>query len=92
MSTLDFATTVRERHSVRQFLPTAMTNAQIREIAEDAHRSPSATNIQPWSVHIVSGETLARLKKRIMEKFERGEFSRDFAYDQSKFGGIYEPR
>ena len=63
MSTLDFATTVRARHSVRQFLPTPMTNAQIREIAEDARRSPSSTNTQPWSVHIVSGETMVRLKK-----------------------------
>lgn len=92
MSTLDFATTVRSRHSVRQFLPTPMTNAQIREITEDARRSPSSTNTQPWSVHIVSGETMTRLKKRIMEKFEQGEFRSDFVYDQSKFGGIFEPR
>lgn len=89
---LDFATTVRSRHSVRQFLPTPMTAEQIREIAEDARHTPSSTNTQPWSVHIVSGETLARLKKRIMEQFELGELKADFAYDQSKFGGIYEPR
>ena len=42
---LDFATTVRSRHSVRQFLPTPMTNAQIRKITEDARHAPSSTTL-----------------------------------------------
>lgn len=60
---LDFTTTVRSRYSVRQFLPKPMTNDELRQITEDARYSSSATNVQPWSVHIVSGETLLRLKK-----------------------------
>lgn len=89
---LDFETTVKKRHSVRQFLSTPMTETEIRQVLNDAQHTPSSTNTQPWKVCIVSGDTLNRLKQRILEKFEKGEFSADFVYDQSKFGGIYENR
>lgn len=89
---LDFETTVRARHSVRQFLPTALTESQIKAVLTDAQQAPSATNIQPWQVYVVSGETLNRLKNRILEKFEQGEFKADFVYDQARFGGAYENR
>lgn len=89
---LDFETTVRTRQSIRQFLPTPMTESQIQTILADAQNSPSATNIQPWQVYVVSGETLNRLKNRILEKFEQGELKADFVYEQTKFGDKYENR
>lgn len=89
---LDFETTVRTRQSIRQFLPTPMTESQIQTILADAQHAPSATNIQPWQVYVVSGETLNRLKNRILEKFEQGEFKADFVYEQTKFGDKYENR
>lgn len=89
---LDFETTVRNRHSVRQFLPTPMSPDDILKVVQDAQMTPSSTNTQPWNVHIVSGKALARLRARILENFEQGRFSADFVYDQARFGGIYEPR
>ena len=85
---LDFETTVHSRHSVRQFLPTALSESQIKQVLADAQQAPSAVNLQPWQVYVVSGETLNRIKNRILEKFEKGETKADFVYDQSKFGGI----
>lgn len=89
---LDFETTVRTRQSIRKFLPTPMTQAEIEQILADAQNAPSACNTQPWLVHIASGETLARLHKVIGERFAEGKFSPDFEFDQNKFQGIYEPR
>lgn len=89
---LDFQATARTRHSVRQFLDKPLTKQEIVEVLTDAQKAPSATNTQPWRVYLASGETLNRLKERIMQKFEQGEFKPDFVYDQSKYGGIYENR
>lgn len=89
---LDFETTVKTRQSIRKFLPTPMTQAEIEQVLTDAQNAPSACNTQPWHVHIASGETLARIRKMIAEKFSKGEFTPDFEFDQSKFGGIYEAR
>ncbi|WP_199720987.1 nitroreductase [Neisseria chenwenguii] len=89
---LDFETTVKTRQSIRQFLPTPMSRSEIERVLADAQNAPSACNTQPWHVHIVSGETLRRVGKVIAEKFAKQEFTPDFEFDQSKFGGIYEPR
>lgn len=89
---LDFETTVKTRQSIRKFLPTPMTEAEIKQILSDAQNAPSACNTQPWSVHIASGETLERLKKTFLARAAEGKFTPDFEFDQSKFTGIYEPR
>ena len=91
-STLDFETTVKTRQSIRKFLPTPMTEAEIKQILADAQNAPSACNTQPWLVHVASGETLKRLQTIFAERFAKGEFSPDFEFDQSKYQGIYEPR
>lgn len=58
---LDFETTVKTRQSIRKFLPTPMTEAEIRQVLEDAQNAPSACNTQPWIVHISFGETLKKV-------------------------------
>ncbi|ULJ59696.1 nitroreductase [Wielerella bovis] len=89
---LDFETTVKTRQSIRKFLPTPMTEQEIKQILADAQNAPSACNIQPWVVHIASGETLERLKKRFQATFAQGINQADFEFDQNKFKGDYEPR
>lgn len=44
---LDFETTVKTRQSIRKFLPTEMTEAEIKQILADAQNAPSACNPQP---------------------------------------------
>lgn len=89
---LDFETTVKTRQSIRKFLPTPMTEQEIKQILADAQNAPSACNTQPWLVHVASGETLERLKKRFQATFSQGINQADFEFDQSKYKGDYEPR
>jgi nitroreductase len=60
------ATTVSEalatRLAVRDFLPTPVPGALIREILAKASRAPSGGNVQPWHLDVLAGEPLAELK------------------------------
>jgi nitroreductase len=73
----DVATTVDEaitsRRSVRAFLPAPVPRALIEHILAVASRAPSGTNMQPWFVHVVAGETKERLSRAILDAFEAGE-------------------
>ena len=53
---------VARRRSIRAFLDTPVDIALLREIVEKATRAPSGGNLQPWHLHIVSGDALDRLK------------------------------
>jgi nitroreductase len=54
------------RRSVRAFLPTPVPRADIEAILEAASRAPSGTNMQPWRVYVVTGESLARLSGALL--------------------------
>lgn len=61
------------RRSVRAFLPTPVDEATIRDILEVAARAPSGTNMQPWKVHVVTGQTKARLSEAVLVEAARHE-------------------
>ncbi len=46
---------IRRRISTREFLPTPVTDAQVRSILDVARWSPSGGNLQPWRVIAVAG-------------------------------------
>ena len=54
---------VNARLSVRQFLPTAVSDDQLRSLLSDASRSPSGGNVQPWRIYVVNGESLTRMRE-----------------------------
>lgn len=54
---------VAARHSVRAFKPDPVPANVLRDLIEAAHRAPSGGNLQPWRVHAVAGEPLARIKR-----------------------------
>lgn len=89
---LDFQTTVKTRQSIREFLPEQLAQAEIEAVLQDAQLAPSASNIQPWQVHVVSGEKLAEIKAMQVEKLAKGEFTPDFPYDHNQFTGEFEQR
>lgn len=60
--TLSVTNAVVARRSTRAFLPTPVPPALLRKVLETARHAPSNSNMQPWLVHVVTGETLARLK------------------------------
>jgi nitroreductase len=57
---------LRARKSVRAFKPDPVPLALVTEILEIAARAPSGTNIQPWKVHVVSGEVRKRLEAEVL--------------------------
>ena len=54
---------VNARLSVRQFLPTAVSDDQLRALLSDAARSPSGGNVQPWRMYVVNGDSLTRMRE-----------------------------
>ncbi|WP_059416060.1 nitroreductase [Cupriavidus basilensis] len=65
---MNVSTAVQTRRSVRGFLATPVDPGIIREVLEQAARAPSGGNLQPWHVHVVGGEPLARLKATMRER------------------------
>jgi len=70
------------RKSVRAFRPDPVPRALVEELLVLASRAPSGTNIQPWKVHVVTGEVRARLEAEVLAHREtdppdqRAEFPR----------------
>jgi len=63
---MQFADALRARKSVRAFKSDPVPRAVVEAILEDAARSPSGTNIQPWKVHVVMGEARDRLVAEVL--------------------------
>ncbi|HVJ16383.1 MAG TPA: nitroreductase [Polyangiaceae bacterium] len=92
MSEALFRDVVRDRHSVRSFLPDPVPDALLRSVLEDAQRAPSNCNTQPWQVHIVSGGKRDALSQAILAADEAGRYTLDFGFDLNDFDGVYRQR
>jgi nitroreductase len=89
---LTFDEVVRARHSVRAFLPKPVPDAIIARVLQDAQRSPSNCNTQPWEVHIVSGAKRDSLSAELLEAFDKGWRTGDFTFDRKHYPGIWYER
>jgi nitroreductase len=65
MNVIDAITT---RISTRAFLSTPVTEAQLRDILNLARWAPSGGNMQPWRVYGLSGDSMVRFRKQVMEE------------------------
>jgi len=61
------------RQSIRAFLPRPVPRAMLEEILGVASRAPSGTNIQPWHVHVVTGNAKAEVTRRVLAAFDDPE-------------------
>ena len=59
---------INSRQSVRAFSDKKVDLATVREILELAGRAPSGSNLQPWRVHVVTGEAREALIQAIYAK------------------------
>ena len=64
---------ITSRRSVRAFLPKPIPAADIRELLEVASRAPSGTNMQPWRVYVVTGQTKQRIADAVLNSGIRAE-------------------
>lgn len=83
---------VRERRSVRAFLPRPVAEELLLEVLDLARWAPSNCNVQPWLPHVVSGAALAALCDEL-ESAARAEqpFDPDWPAD-SPYHGPYRER
>ncbi|WP_321926861.1 nitroreductase [Paraburkholderia guartelaensis] len=72
---------VTSRKSVRQFLPDPVDPAIIRRVLDTAARAPSGGNLQPWHVHVVGGESLAKLKSIMADRIAQAPAGEQMEYD-----------
>lgn len=87
-----FHDVVRERHSVRSFLPKPVPDDLLRSVLEDAQLAPSNCNTQPWQTHIVSGAQRDVLSKAILAADQAGHITPDFSFSLDDYHGVYKER
>ena len=84
---------IRERRSVRAFLPTPVPKETILEILDVAARAPSGTNTQPWQVIVVTGAKKEALSKELVEialdPTRDAEHTQEYAYYPDKWVAPY---
>ncbi len=71
---------VASRRSVRRFLSTPIDEAVVRDILIRAARAASGTNIQPWMVHVVTGNSRDRLSRSALSTADAGEGCAEYRY------------
>ncbi|MDD3764496.1 MAG: nitroreductase [Nevskiales bacterium] len=64
---------VLHRRSVRAFLDQPVAPELLREAIELAARAPSGGNVQPWKIHAVAGDALARIRASVAERIQRAD-------------------
>ncbi len=73
---------VTSRRSVRAFLKTPVAKPLMEEILTKASRAASGGNVQPWQLYVVSGESLAAFRVRMIERSREsheGDLPLDYA-------------
>ena len=71
----DLDQTIRERRSVRGFLPKPVPRGMLEEVLAIAQHAPSNCNVQPWRVYIASGEVTDELRSALVQTVTSGESS-----------------
>ena len=89
---MEFADVVRARHSYRGFLPKQVDEQTLKEVFELANWAPSNCNVQPWHVHVLSGEACDSMRKKMVATAATETTGNpDFPW-QGKFTGDYKAR
>jgi len=60
---------ITSRRSVRAFRSDPVPRETVEHILEIASRAPSGTNIQPWRVHVLTGDALTSLSDAVLDAF-----------------------
>ena len=76
------AEAIQSRRSIRAYRADPVPRELIEEVLQLASHAPSGSNLQPWQVHVLSGETLARVGGALTAAFLGDEpgHQRDYKY------------
>ena len=77
-TTTSFSEVIRARRSPREFMSDPVPLEVVESVLEDAQTSPSNSNTQPWSVHVVSGAARDELSVELLAAHDEQRSSLDF--------------
>jgi len=86
----DLDQAIRERRSVRGFVPKPVPRDLLEELFGLAQHAPSNCNVQPWRVYVASGEVVEKLRSALVEATTAGESSAMAAPIDEFLGGYRE--
>ncbi len=66
---------IKERKSIRAFRPDPIPRERIEEILQLANLAPSAINLQPWEIIVVTGREKQRLSRRLIKAYREKQIS-----------------
>jgi nitroreductase len=66
--TMETLTAIRERKSIRAFLPKPVSRERIAQVLEASRWAPSGSNRQPWRVTVATGEHCRALAERLVAR------------------------
>ena len=94
MSTLSVSEALQQRKAVREFSDQAVPQALIQELLEQAGRSASGGNLQPWKVTVLTGEPLTQLAETVQRYIENsgGQSEPEFPTYPAELGAPYRER
>ena len=72
---MDLLKAIKERRSIRAFKPDPVPKQTIEEILKLAILAPSAINLQPWELIVVTGEERERLSRRLIKAYREKQIS-----------------
>jgi nitroreductase len=76
-----FDALTKERRSVRAFLPTAVPDALVRQLVEQARRAPSGANLQPGYFIQINGQARQKLSLDLTRAWQADAHEpEDYAY------------
>lgn len=81
MSPKEFDDIVVGRNSVRSYLDRKVDRKLVEELLRVASSAPSGNNIQPWRVHVVTGDTLGALTAAVCAAYDAADGSQVAEYD-----------
>jgi nitroreductase len=77
VSWMSFEQLVGARHSCRAFLPDDVPGEVVEGLFALAQLTPSWCNTQPWQVHLLQGEVLARFGRDLLDHVARHDHAAD---------------
>ncbi|EFK07120.1 nitroreductase family protein [delta proteobacterium NaphS2] len=72
---MDFMELIRERRSTRAFLGKPVAQEVLETLLHLATQAPSAINLQPWELTVVSGEEKRRLSRLLVKRMKERNIS-----------------
>jgi nitroreductase len=72
---MDLFDALKTRKSIRAFRPDPVPRGTIEQVLDLATRAPSAINLQPWELVVVTGDEKARLARTLIKAYREKQIS-----------------